>query len=112
MNMVQAQLVTTAYGAAQAQSLSPQQVLLQLYDFAIAGCLARDARRASAALVELIAALDFRYEEIAGGFYRLYEYALREVKAQRFDQALSVLSGLRDAWRVAFGVEAADSPGS
>jgi flagellin-specific chaperone FliS len=92
----------TAYMATQTQAMSPQQVLLALYDFAIAGCVARDARKTSAALVELIAALDFRYEEIATGFYRLYEYALREVKADRFDGAQRILTDLRDTWQVAF----------
>jgi flagellin-specific chaperone FliS len=96
----------TAYLAAQTQTMTPQQVLLELYDFAIAGCVARDARKASAALVELIAALDFDYEEIAAGLYRLYEYALREVKAQRFEAAHRILTGLRDTWRVALGVPA------
>ena len=93
-----------AYAASQTQNLSREQVLLGLYDFAIAGCVARDMRKASAAVVELIAALDFNYEEIAGGLYRLYEYSLREIKAGHFDQAHAVLSGLRDAWRQAFGV--------
>ena len=94
---------TGAYAAAQTQTLSGPQVLLQLYDFAIAGCVARDARRASAPLVELIAALDFDHEEIAGGLYRLYEYALREVKAQRFEPAHRVLAELRSAWQQALG---------
>jgi len=93
----------TAYMTSQAQALSPTEIMLELYDFAIAGCLAGDARKATAAIVELIAALDFRYEEIATGLYRLYEYALREVKAQQFDGARRILSELRDAWRLALG---------
>jgi len=64
--------------------------------------MAGDRRRASAALVELIAALDFSYEEIAGGLYRLYEYALRHVKGERYDVALGVLRELRDTWEQAF----------
>lgn len=91
----------TAYMASQTQAMSPTDVMLELYDFAIAGCLARDTRKASAALVELIAALDFRYEEIATGLYRLYEFALREVKAQRFEPAHRILGELRDTWRLA-----------
>ncbi len=95
---------TSAYMAAQTQAMSPVQVMLQLYDFAVAGCVAKDPRKASAALVELIAALDFNYEEIATGLYRLYEYSLREVKAQRFDPALKILTELRDTWHVALGL--------
>ena len=91
----------TAYMANQTRTMSPTEVMLELYDFAIAGCLAQDTRKASAALVELIAALDFRYEEIATGLYRLYEFSLREVKAQRFEPAQRILAELRETWRVA-----------
>jgi len=87
-----------AYATTQTRDMSPSQILLQLYDFAIAGCVGRDSRKASAALVELIAALDFNYHEIAFGLYRLYEYALREVKAQRFEPAHTILSELRETW--------------
>jgi flagellar protein FliS len=93
---------TTAYATAQTQAMSPQQMLLQVYDFAVAGCVAEDGRKASAAIVELISALNFEHEEIATGLYRLYEYCLHEVRARRFEAALKVLSGLRDAWHQAF----------
>lgn len=96
----------TAYLRTQARGMTPQQVLLQLYDIAIAGCVAQDMRRASAALVELIAALDFSYEEIAQGLYRLYEYALRELKAGRYETPLGVLRELRDTWEQAFAAVA------
>jgi flagellin-specific chaperone FliS len=101
MSQVLSNYATAAYAVTQTQALSPSQIMLQLYDFAIAGCVARDSKKASVALVELIAALDFEYEEIAVGLYRLYEYALREAKAHRFDAALKVLGGLRDAWQQA-----------
>lgn len=97
----------SAYAATQVQGMTQQQMLLQLYDFAIAGCVARDARKATAAIVELIAALNFDYDEIAAGLYRLYEYSLREVKAQRFEAAQKVLGELRDTWHRAFSRQAA-----
>ncbi|PYN97130.1 MAG: hypothetical protein DMD91_18555 [Candidatus Rokuibacteriota bacterium] len=93
---------TSAYAAQQTQGMSQQQMLLQLYDFAVAGCVAHDGRKASAAIVELIAALNFDYEEIATGLYRLYEYTLAEVRAKHFDEARKILAGLRDAWQQAF----------
>ncbi len=93
---------TSAYVTTQAQGLSQQQILLQLYDFAVAGCIAHDARKATAAIVELIAALNFEYEEIATGLYRLYDFALREIRAKRFESAHKILSGLREAWGKAF----------
>ena len=100
----------TAYSLTQAQGMTPLQAFLELFDIAIAGCVARDVRKTSAALVELIAALDFNYEEIAGGFYRLYEYALREVKAERFDFPLKMLTELRDTWRIALARSSGVSP--
>jgi hypothetical protein len=100
----------TAYTLTQAQGMTPLQAFLELFDIAIAGCVARDVRKTSAALVELIAALDFNYEEIAGGFYRLYEYALREVKAERFDFPLKMLTELRDTWRIALARSSGASP--
>ena len=92
----------SAYVTTQTQGMSQQQLLLQLYDFAVAGCLAHDARKATAAIVELIGALNFDYEEIATGLYRLYEYSLREIRAQRFEAAGQILGGLREAWQQAF----------
>lgn len=93
---------TSTYVTTQTQGMSQQQMLLQLYDFAVAGCVAKDARKATAALVELIAALNFEYEEIASGLYRLYDYTLREIRAKRFESAQTILGGLRDAWQQAF----------
>jgi flagellin-specific chaperone FliS len=103
MGLLTQDYATAAYISTQAREMTPQQILLELYDFAVAGCVARDARKASAAVVELIAALDFNYEDIAGGLYRLYEYSLREIKADRFDSARKILSELRDTWRIALG---------
>lgn len=100
----------SAYATAQADAMTPLQAFLELLDFAVARCVAGDARRASAAIVELIAALDFNYEEVAGGFYRLYEYSLREVKAGRFEPALKILTELRDAWHVALARAPGTSP--
>jgi flagellin-specific chaperone FliS len=92
----------SAYVTTQTQGMSQQQMLLQLYDFAVAGCLAHDTRKTTAAIVELIAALNFEYEEIATGLYRLYDFALREVRAKRFETAGQTLGGLREAWQQAF----------
>lgn len=102
---------TSAYVAAQIQAMSPVQVMMQLYDFAVAACVAGDSRKASAALVELIAALDFNYEDIATGLYRLYEYCLREVKAERFESPHKILSDLRDTWHVALGIAGSENRG-
>ncbi len=57
-------------------------------------------------LTELIAALDFE-QPVAGNFPVLYDYALREVRENRFEQPERILSCLRDAWKQALDNERA-----
>mgnify|MGYP000165082295 CR=1 FL=1 len=95
------QQAAAAYGATAAQTLSPVETMLRLYDLGVAACDARDARQASAVLVELIAALDFRHGDFPARLYALFEYALREVKAGRWTMPHRILAELRDAWRQA-----------
>jgi len=78
--------------------LSPVQLLIKVYDVAIASCAQKDSQRLSRALVQLIAALNFEHQEMALGAFRLYNYCLRQAKIGRFDAAKPILVGLRDAW--------------
>ena len=86
---------------------SPQKAVLLLYERAICGCLRRDERLASAALAQLIDALDLRYE-VAQGLFRLYDWCLRLVKRGQFEAAREILQELRDAWRRAMGGDDGD----
>lgn len=95
------QHAAAAYGATAAQTLSPVETMLRLYDLGIAACDARDSRQASAVLVKLIAALDFRQGELPARLYQLFEYALREVKATRWAMPRRILAELRDTWQQA-----------
>jgi flagellin-specific chaperone FliS len=95
---------TSAYPPSQVQLLSPVEITLELYDSGIAACVAGDAPKAGAALVELISTLNFDHEQIAIGLYRLFDYALREVEAERFEGAQRILSELRATWHQAVGV--------
>jgi len=80
-------------------ALHPTELILKVYDFAIAGCRQHDADKVSRALVELIAALNFEHRQIALPLFRLYEYCMRSVKAGQFDAALPILWELREAWQ-------------
>ncbi len=97
------QLVRPAVGIAayrhnEVAYASPQDLLLKLYDVAIASCRQRDARRSRAALVELIDSLNFEYAQVATGLLRLYNYCLDLIRDEQFDDAQAILADLRETW--------------
>jgi len=79
-------------------SLNPVQLLIKVYDFAIVNCKKGDPEKASKAIVELMSALNFDYEEISLGLFRLYQYCLDRIKKGEFEEAIKILEGLREAW--------------
>lgn len=90
--------VTSFYRTQQVNGAGPGQLLLELYDHAIAGCVARDYKKVSAALVEMIGALNFDYEDIALGLFRLYDWCLRRARAKAWDEVSGILRDLRETW--------------
>ena len=86
-------------------SKSPEDLLIATYDLAIRGCRRQNRSLVRDVLTELIAALDFN-QPVAGNFLVLYDYALREVRENRFEQPEKILTGLRDAWKEAFALQA------
>lgn len=86
------------YHKNQVMSMSPAQLVLKVYDCAILGCKLKDSRRVSEALIELISALKFEYEDISLGLFKLYQYCMDIVKKDKFDEAMEILSELRNIW--------------
>lgn len=82
----------------QLAGLTSVELLVKVYDVAIASCRQGDGQRLSRALVELISALNFDHREIAVGLFRMYNYCLRHAKQGRFDLVEPVLVELRDVW--------------
>ena len=82
----------------QLSGLSPVQLLIRMYDVAVVACARRDRQRLSQALVQLIGSLNFKYQEISVGSFRLFNYCLRQARMGRFDEVKAILVGLRDAW--------------
>lgn len=81
------------------QSSSPEQLIQKLYGAGITACHQEDQEKVRAILMELISALDFEADpELANRLYSLYEYCLTESALGNFDDALDVLTGLREAW--------------
>ena len=84
---------------------SPEELVLAAFELGIKGCRRQDRVLVRDVLTELIAALDFN-QPVAGGFLVLYDYALREVRENRFVETERILSGLREAWSQALTVRA------
>ena len=85
----------------QVNSAGPEKLISLLYDIGSKSCRAKDRQKAAKVLVELIAALNFDYKEIATDFFDLYRYALDEVNKGGFENALRVFEELNDVWKSA-----------
>ncbi|MBC7186283.1 MAG: flagellar protein FliS [Calditrichaeota bacterium] len=82
-------------------SASPERLVVHLYDFILRCCARQDGSGAARALSVLIDGLNFDYPEIAEGLFRLYDYCLRQVKRQRFEETRTIITELRAAWEQA-----------
>ncbi|MCG8607455.1 flagellar protein FliS [bacterium] len=87
------------YYLQQVKSASPQKIILMLYELGLKGCRAKDRDLASKVLVELIAALDFQYQEIALPLFDQYRFALDLVHRDKFDYPSTMFQELRDVWK-------------
>lgn len=97
-------MASLRYKELQLNGSTPLNLLLQVYEYGIVGCLKRDEKQVSAALVELIDALNFEQEEIAAGLFKLYDYCLRIVKKGNYDEVLTIITELRDTWTKVAGL--------
>jgi flagellin-specific chaperone FliS len=80
---------------------TPDHLILLLYDLALTSCNKKDSAKLSRILAELIDSLDFTYEEVANGFFGLYEYCLNLLREKKFDAVANIIKELRDAWATA-----------
>jgi flagellin-specific chaperone FliS len=90
------------YQREQLLNLNPVEVIRKLYDIAIVSCKKGDGVMANKAINELIVALNFDYQDMSIGLFRLYDYSKRCVKASKYPDALVVLEELRATWVQAF----------
>lgn len=93
-----------AYRNEQLLNLSPVEVIHRLYGVAIQAIKKNDVHLANRAINELIAALNFEYQEIALSLYRLYQYAKHCLRQGKHNDATEVLEELRSAWKEAFNL--------
>jgi flagellin-specific chaperone FliS len=86
------------YRQQQIMTASPDHLILMLYDLALTACNQKDSVRLGRVLAELIDSLDFTYEDVSTGFFRLYEYCLNLNREKQFDAVARIIKELRDSW--------------
>jgi flagellar protein FliS len=81
---------------------TPQQLLLKVYDFAVVHCQKKDLAKTNSAIQQLKDALRFdgneEVKEFSLGLFRLYQYCQDQMRKGEFDNALKVLTELRECW--------------
>ena len=83
---------------------SPTELVLKLFDLAILSIRKDDYQRANLALTELIAALNFEYQEESMGLFKLYRYCQECLYKGKTKEPLEILMELRDTWAEAFNL--------
>lgn len=96
------QAAAQSYRNDQLANLSPVRVIDKLYSIAILACKKNDKTLAIKAITELIVGLNFEYEEISTGLFRLYQYSKDCIRRDDMNEAIHVLEELRSTWAEAF----------
>ena len=93
------------YHREQFLNLSPVEVVKKLYDTAILGCKKNNTVLAQNAITELVVGLNFDYQDLSVGLYRLYQYAKYCIRNGNTNEAVQVLEELRATWVKAFRLD-------
>lgn len=86
------------YRRHQVEEATPLQRVIMVYDVALRACTQRDLAKVTQALQVLDDALDFSQGEIAVQLSRLYQFCADAARRGAFDEAMTVLRELREAW--------------
>lgn len=96
------QKAVRGYKQNEIMSLTPVQLILKVYDYIIVNSRKSDYGNVSAGLTQLIAALNFDYQDVSMGFFRLYRYCQNQAQNGNFDEVVKIIGELRSAWAQAF----------
>lgn len=94
-----------SYIEQEVMSWSKEKIILKMYDLFIVSCKRNDTSKMSKVLVELMGSLNFDVGEISTRLYRLYEYCQRCIFQKKYDEALNIITELRNTWATTFDLE-------
>jgi len=80
----------------------PEELILKVYDFILLNIKKQNYDKANSGLIELIAALNFDYQDVSLGLFKLYNYCQNQIRKENWNEAKSIIQDLRDAWAKAF----------
>ena len=96
---------STSMLEAEVYSWSKEKLILKMYDLFIISIKRDDISKGSKVLIELMSALNFEYEEVSTRLYRLYEYCQRCIFQKKLEEALFIITELRNTWAQTFNLE-------
>ena len=94
----------STYQQNQILNLSPTELILKLYDLVVLSIKKGDISKANKVIAELIGALNFDYQEVSLGFFRLYRYTQDCLRNGNLNEALRIFEDLRDSWAEAYNL--------
>jgi len=86
-------------------SASPEQLVVYIYDIAIAACGREEQEKAIQAIQLLIRSLNFDDRQVAGSFYQVYRTILEFLYRRQFSDAHKIISEIRETWIKAMRLE-------
>lgn len=92
---------SSEYRFQEVMGASPLRLVIMSYDVAIQACQQKDFSRATRAISVLRDALNFEYDETAMTLFGLYQWCLDCIRKDDFQEAIDILTDLRDAWQTA-----------
>lgn len=90
------------YNQSSILNASPSELILKLYDLGIVSIRKGDFQKSNRVLTELIAALNFEYQDEALGLFKLYRYCQECLFKKNSAEPLQILQELRNSWAEAF----------
>lgn len=73
------------------------ELISKLYDFLIRACHQKDEKKVHDILSTLKKSLNFDFE-ISEDLYHLYEYCQHQGREQKFEEILTLIDPIREAW--------------
>ena len=93
------------YLEAEVYSWSKEKLVLKMYDLFIVSIKRDDISKGSKVLIELMGTLNFDYADVSSRLYRLYEYCQRCIFQKKKEEAIFIITELRNTWSQTFNLE-------